>query len=128
MKKNQLIQTLAAWLVTSFVIYLVPQVWSAGVVLGNNRMSAFAAAAVAGLVLTLVTMVAMPLLDMAKVKSMPVQGAVYLVIDVLAVWAIARMATYSGLGVSGWYAAAVVGVAAWIVQYVVYLKVMPDKK
>ncbi len=128
MKKNQLIQTVAAWFVTSFIIYLAPQVWRGGVVLGNDRLTAFASAAVAGLILTLLTMVAMPLLDMAKVKSMPVQGAVYLVLDVAAVWVIARMATYSGLGISGWYAAAVLGAVVWAAQYVVYLKVMPEGK
>ena len=122
MKKNQLIQTVAAWFVTSFIIYLAPQVWRGGVVLGNDRLTAFVSAAVAGLILTLLTMVAMPLLDMAKVKSMPVQGAVYLVLDVAAVWVIARLALYTGVGISAWYVALVLGLLIWVAQYLVYLK------
>jgi hypothetical protein len=128
LKKNQLIQAAVVWLVTSIVIYLAPQVWSGGVVVGNDRMSAFAASAVAGLALTVATLVAMPLLDMAKMKSMAVQGVAYLVVDVAVIWLLGRMATNTGLGLSGWMAAVVLGVIVWVVQYVVYSKVMPDKK
>lgn len=128
MKSNQLVYFVISWVATGLVLWVFPLVWRDSVVLGNDRLSPFAAAVVAAFIINLVVAVVDPVLRAAGVKSMQLQGLTYLVVDVALVWIIARLALYTGFGISKWIVAVIIAVILWVVQYVIWAKLGEPKK
>ena len=113
---------LAIGAVNAIVIYLAPSLLTDGVVLGTNTIPPVVAALIAGIVLTLVVSLVDPLLKQAKLKVTNewVWGAIYGVVNIVTVWAIARGAVYTGVGITSFFVAIVLGFVLLLLQWGVW--------
>lgn len=120
---------LAIGAVNAIVIYLAPSVLTDGVVLGTNTIPPVVAALIAGVVLTLVVSLVDPILKQAKLKVTNewVWGAIYGVVNIVTVWAIARGAVYTGVGITSFFVAIMLGIVLLLLQWGVW-KLMLGKK
>ena len=120
---------LAIGVVNALVIFLAPSLLTDGVVLGTNTIPPVVAALIAGVVLTLVVSLVDPLLKQAKLKVTNewVWGTIYGLVNIITVWAIARGAVYTGVGITSFFVAVVLGIVLMLLQWGVW-KLMLGKK
>lgn len=99
------------------------------IVLGNNRLPAPAAAALSGLVLTLLIFFAPSVVQKTgyKIKDEQMWWVVSLGVNIVGLWVIKRLATITGLGISGILYVLALAVVLTVGQWVL-TKVVPVKK
>lgn len=113
---------LGFWIVNSIFFYLAFLVWPSAIVLGNNIRSPIVASMLSGFLLTIVVALAPPIMKLTglKIKEESKQALFYLIFNVVGIWLIARMATFTGFGIVSFWVAVVLGVAANFLQWGVW--------
>ncbi len=116
------VSLLSFWVTNSLFFYLAFLVWPNGVVLGNNIRSPLVSSILSGLLLTVVIIVVPYLLKVAnmKVKEEMKLGLIYLVANTIGIWLIARMATFTGFGISAFWVAFILAVVVNFLQWGVW--------
>lgn len=108
------------WAVDSLLLYLATVVYPTAYALGNFRFSVLWAAIVAGFIWTALVWFSEPILGLFKVK---VEGGkqmiFYLLVNFIALWLVARIASFSGFGVASFVWAFLLALVANFVQYLV---------
>lgn len=108
------------WALNSLVLYLATLVFAGKVVLGTAALSLGGAAVFAGFWVTLLVWVAKPLC--ARLNLPYLQGRVnmflfYWLANSVAIWLVARLAPFTGLGIARFYWAIVVGLGLNVLQW-----------
>ena len=121
MNKN-MIRWLIIWLVNSGVIYLAHLLNSVNIVLGTYRISAILAAVLSGLLITAITRLVKLSRITAKIgflKGRYLMFVFYGLVNSAGVWLIARFAWATGLGITSFLWAFVLGFALCFGQWLV---------
>lgn len=113
------------------VIYGASMIFPSHVVLGTNVLSPFMALLYSSVVLTLIVVGLMPVIQMVgdSMKTKITDNMwmmLYLVINIVSLWGVARMAELLGLGLSSWMVALLLGAGLNIVQAIL-IKVSMSK-
>lgn len=118
------------WVINSFILYFAPFVLVGLVVTGNERLTAFMASIVSGFLLTLFDASAQPTLRALnlKLKEDWQWVLVYLFVNVLGVWLIARYADLTGVGVASAWVAVLLGVVVNVAQWMSWQFAIKKKK
>lgn len=115
--------------VNAIAIYLTPSFLADSVVLGTSTVPPVVAAIISGVLLTLVVSLVDPLMKQAKLKvtNELLWGAIYGIVNIIAVWVIARGAVYTGMGITSFFVAVVLGIVLMLLQWGVW-KMMLGKR
>lgn len=122
MSAQQLALTAVLWLVAhTAIIYLANQFFPASVVLGTNLITPMMGLVYSMVVFTLIAVGAIPVIEAisAQMKwqlSNLHWFALFLVVDVVGLWIVARFAEQLGMGISWWLVALVLGLVMDVVQ------------
>lgn len=118
------------WVINSALFYALPFVLGESVVTGNARLAPFMASIISGFLLSLAISVVQPAFESLKIriKTEWHWALIFLVVNILSVWIIARYADLTGVGVANVWAAVAVGIIANIVQWAVWKFVDTKKK
>ncbi len=110
------------WLVNSAAFYFSPLVLVGMVATGNARLTPFMASLISGFLLTVGDALATPVFEKLKIKIKDEWqwALVYLFVNVLGVWVIARYADLTGVGVASAWVAVLLGVVINLVQWVAW--------
>lgn len=105
------------WVSNSLFFYLAFLIWPGALVLGNNIRSPIVSSLLSGLILTLILSSVPFILKKSnlKVKDEMKMALVYFIFNAVGIWLIARMATVTGFGISGFWVALVL---AFIVNFI----------
>lgn len=109
------------WVTNSLFFYLAFLVWPTSVVLGNDIRSPVAAAMLNGFLLTLV-ITAVPLILKTvnfKVKKGNEQTIIYFVFNTVGIWILARLAIFTGFGITAFWVAIILGFGVNLLQWVI---------
>ncbi len=124
MKNNNKQTTL--WLLTyavnAVIIYLAGILFPQNVVVGNNSIEGWAAVLVTALLITASLMGTEPVLKHFKIKitNVAYYGVIYGVVNITAVWLLARGANWTGFGISSVWIAIVLGLVFNLAQFVIW--------
>jgi len=118
MDNKFLLRFVSLWVVNSFVLYAASIFYPTHFVLGTAQLSVFGAAVVSGFLLTLLCKLAKGLVKTFGLKGRTVMFVYYWAINGVLIWVIARLAPFSGFGISNFYWAFVLGLVANFVQWV----------
>ena len=107
------------WLVNSFIFYFAAFVLVGLVVIGNARLTAFMASVISGFLLALADVAIMPVCNSLSIKLKDEWQwvLVYLFINVLGVWVIARYADLTGVGITNAWMAVFLGIVLNLGQW-----------
>lgn len=108
------------WLFNGITLFIFSLIWPRFVVFGNANINTVAAIIWTGFILTVVISLVAPIQDQLKikVKNEVYMGLVYLVVNVVALWILARwLQPVTGLGIGAFYVAIVVGIVTNFAQY-----------
>lgn len=110
------------WLANGILVYVVGRMAPWGVVLGNQHVSQIAASAFFGYMLSTISILVQPAMDLMKLKlSDPKQLAfLYFAVNTVAVWALTRLALIVGVGISAFWWAGVLGGLLMLGQWLVW--------
>lgn len=102
--------------VNMLIVYLASLLFPAHIVLGNFAHSPWWGLCLSMSKLTLISTIVIPLVyyhewQRGKQYTPKEWMTIYLVVDVIAIWLIARFATHFGFGISHWYVALLLGAA-----------------
>lgn len=113
---------LSFWITNSLFFYLAFLVAPGAIVLGNNIRSPVVASMLSGFLLTVITALIPTILKTTgtKIKGEGKLFSVYLIFNVAGIWVIARMATFTGFGISSFWVAIVLGVIVNFLQWGVW--------
>ena len=117
------------WLVNAAVIYLASLFYSQDVVLGNAFLPNWIALILVSLILTLILTQVKPVTVALKIKSKSkiTIGIISLAVNIVVLWLLARLAIYTGFGVSSVFAVLILGIVLEIVQYGV-MRILSGKR
>jgi hypothetical protein len=118
------------WLFDSIIIYVFGLVFPTSVVLGNWRFGPIEAAIYAGFWVTFFVWL---LWDFALSKGVKFDMGIVTLgyfwsANIFAFWTVSRFSQYAGLGISGYYWAFIIGLAAYFVQRLAWRIVVGNKK
>lgn len=115
--------------VNAIAIYLTPNFFPGSVVLGTSTIPPVVAVIISGVLLTLVVSLVDPLMKQAKLKvtNELLWGAIYGIVNIIAVWVIARGAVYTGMGITSFFVAVMLGIILMLLQWGVW-KMMLGKR
>ncbi len=110
------------WVFNSLYFYLAFLIFPGEIVLGNNIRSSVVASMLAGFLLTIILCLVPLIMKIkgVKLKEEKQQALIYLVFNVVGIWVIARMAFFTGLGVSSFWVAIILGLVANFLQWGVW--------
>ncbi len=110
------------WLINSIIFYFAPFFLVGMVATGNARLPGFLAAVISGFLLTLAIVATQPAFEKFNIKLKEDWQwlLVYLFVNVLAVWVIARYADLTGVGIANAWIAVLMGVILNLVQYLTW--------
>ncbi len=110
------------WVANSILLYLAFMVFPQYFMLGTFRMSAIAATIVAGGVWTLLVMLVDPLVKRFKLKinGVPQMTVLYWLANFVALWITARLAPFTGFGVSRFVWILALAFVANLVQFALW--------
>lgn len=110
------------WLASSVLIYILGIMMPSGVVLGNQYISPVQASAFFGYMLSTIVILVQPVMDLLKVKLVDPKGQaiVYFAVNIVAVWALTRLALMVGVGISAFWWAGILGLALMLGQWLVW--------
>lgn len=116
-------------LVNAIVLYVGSMLFPTDIVVGNSTWSPLFAALVTGVILSGVMALPEPILKSLKlkIKNEMYWALLYLVFNILGLWVLARLANYSGFGVSSYIVVIVLGLIMNMLQYGVW-KMLDGKK
>ncbi len=108
------------WVVNSFALYAASVFYPSYFVLGTAQLSTFAAAAVSGFLLTLLCKLAGSLVKTWGLRKLgrAVMFIYYWAINGVVIWFIAKLAPFSGFGISNFYWAFALGLVINFAQWV----------
>ncbi len=129
MKKENYKLLVSISVVNAIVLYVGSMLFPTDLVLGNNILSPVLAALVTGTILSAVMALLEPILKSLKlkIKNEMHLALVYLVFNILGLWVLAKLANYSGFGVSSYMVVVVLGLVLNTLQYGVW-KMLDSKK
>ena len=129
MKKENYKLLVSISVVNAIVLYVGSMLFPTDLVLGNNILSPILAALVTGAILSAVMALPEPILKSLKlkIKNEMHLALVYLVFNILGLWVLAKLANYSGFGVSSYMVVVVLGLVLNTLQYGVW-KMLDSKK
>lgn len=108
--------------INALVIYITPSVFPDWVVLGTSTIPPLVAAIIAGALLTLIISFVEPFMKYKKwkVSDERAWALIYALVNVVSVWGIARVSIYTGVGISSFLIAIVLGIELLLIQWVVW--------
>ena len=109
---------LSFWITNSVFFYIAYIVVPNLLVLGNNVRSPVIASMASGFLLTIflaITPIILNLLNV-KIKNENNMTFVYLVVNIIGIWAIARLALFTGFGISSFWVAILLGTVMVFLQ------------
>lgn len=116
--KSKLTYLLGYWIISSIFVYVAGLLAQYNIVLGTARLSIWSASIVSGLFITIISWILMMLLSKFKVSMKGMVQNMFLLwlLDIVAVWLTGRLAPYSGLGLTSYLWAIILGVFIGIGQ------------
>lgn len=108
------------WIINSLILWILSLIWPGFVVFGNANFNPVAAIIWTGLLLTVVVSAIQPVMEQLKIKleKEVYMGIIYLVVNVVALWVLARwLQAISGFGIGAFYIAIVVGIVTNFAQW-----------
>ena len=129
MKKENYKLLVSISVVNAIVLYVGSMLFPTDLVLGNNILSPVLAALVTGTILSAVMALLEPILKSLKlkIKNEMHLALVYLVFNILGLWVLAKLANYSGFGVTSYIVVIILGLVLNTLQYGVW-KMLDGKK
>lgn len=130
MNKNQKYTLFAGIaLVNAVVLYVGSILFPTDIVLGNSTLSPLLAAIVTGILLSVVMTLPEPTIQSLKwkIKNEMYWMLIYLAANIAGLWLLARLANFSGFGVTSYMVIIVLGFVLNLLQYGVW-KVVSGKK
>jgi hypothetical protein len=130
MSFSQLLAAFILFTVTHSIIFSVASVFfPMDVVLGNHLVSALSSLLITSATLALISVGVTPLIESASeaMKTKLSNGqwmGLYLILNVLTIWVLARMAEEIGFGISSWLVAVILGLVINILQGVLIMSVV----
>lgn len=121
---------ISLWVTNSIFFYLAFLLWPSAVVLGNNIRSPIVASMLSGFLLTVVVALAPPIMRLTglKIKEESKQALFYLIFNVVGIWLIARLATFTGFGVVSFWVAVALGIVVNFLQWGVWKTTLKKTK
>lgn len=121
---------LAFLVVNSAVLYIAPYLLVGQIVVGNVRLTAFMASIISGFLLTIADSVIQPIFTSLgiKLKEDWQWLLVYLFVNVVGIWVIARYADLTGVGVASAWMAVLLGAVLNAAQWATWKLVSGNKK
>lgn len=113
----------------ALIIFVANMFFPASVVLGNNIISTTTALLMSSATLALIAVGATPLIESGseainwKLSNGQWMGT-YLIINIFAIWAVARLAEAIGLGISSWLVAVILGTIINVAQGMIIVSVV----
>lgn len=116
--KSKLTYLLGYWIISSIFIYVAWLLAPYNIVLGTASLSVWSASIVSGLFITIISWIFTMLLSRFKVtmKGMVQNMFMLWLVDIAAVWLTGRVGPYSGLGLTSYLWAIILGVFIGIGQ------------
>lgn len=116
-----LIRFAVIWALNSTLIFLANSYYPSDFVLGNSVLSPINAGIFSGFLLTVFCRLVKPLVRKFgfEVKGRYKMFAFYWLVNSVGIWLIARIAPFSGLGITAFYWAFALGFVASLVQWLV---------
>lgn len=120
---------LVFWLVNSLILYFAPLILVGMIVTGNARLAPFLASIISAFILTTALAVTQPVFTWLKIdlKDEWQWALVYLFVNVLGLWVIARYADLTGVGIANAWVAVILGAVANVAQWLAW-KYLGQKK
>lgn len=126
---------LLIWLVNSLVIWVANALYPGNVVLGTASTSLIAAVIISGFLVTLLCKIVKILfvkLVHLKKTSRLIMFVFYWLVNAAVIWLIARLAPFTGLGISSFYWAIVLGFVLnffqWVMRQILKIFSLEAKK
>lgn len=118
----QALHFIGFWLANGILVYIVGRMVPSGVVLGNQHVGQIQASAFFGYMLSTISILVQPAMDLVKLKlSDPKHLALlYFVVNTAAVWVLTRLALIIGVGISAFWWAGVLGGLLMLGQWFVW--------
>jgi uncharacterized membrane protein YvlD (DUF360 family) len=110
------------WVINSLLIYAANLAYPANFVLGSFMVSYVGAIVLAGFLLTLFCRISGPLVlkvGLSKPRGRYLMFLFYWGVNFVGIWLIARVAPYTGFGISAFYWALYLGFATNLLQWIV---------
>ena len=132
MKNNNKQTTL--WLLTysvnAVIIYLAGILFPQNVAIGNTSVESWASILVTALLVTVVLMLVEPSLKALKIKvsNSAHIGIIYGIVNILALWILARGANWTGFGITSLWVAVILGLVLNLAQFVIWKDTMVKRK
>jgi uncharacterized membrane protein YvlD (DUF360 family) len=106
------------WVINLLVLYLGYMVGTGSIVLGNASLTPVSAAIITGLLLTIIIFLVQPVLDILKIKAGDEKSLnlIYLVLNIVGLWVLARLAAYTGFGIVRFWVAIILGIIVTFFQ------------
>jgi hypothetical protein len=128
-KLRKYLPFIAIWLVNTVILYLAAMVAPQYFELGSEFISELPGALLSGLLVTLFTWAAKPIVESLKIK---LKGTVnmfffYWAANFVAIWLVARFASYTGFGITAYYWAFTLGFFVNISQWGMWQILKLDK-
>ena len=118
MKKH--IPLLACWIVNTVILYILSGLFPKSIVLGNGWVSPLISAFLIGLMVVVLDHLAKHVNKFRlHLKTKYQMGVLYLIINILAFWLLARIPFIFGYGISRFYWAIVLGTIVTLAQWTV---------
>lgn len=116
------------WLINIIVIYTLSLIFPSSIILGNHRLIAFEASVYSGFWLTFFvwTMWDFVVFRGVKLEPAPLGFIYFLTVNVLGIWIVSRYSQYTGIGITSYAWAIVIGLVANTFQRLVW-KMLVDK-
>lgn len=106
------------FLIAVVLLYVISFLYPENIVLGNDILPMFLALCVIALILSIIFQILSIILKTIKFKQKNtlLLGAVFTIVNIVTVWILARLAIYTGFGISSFGVAIVLGVAFGLAQ------------
>ena len=129
-KDNQTILWLLTYFVNAVILYFASLLFPNLVVFGTASITYWEALLVTALLITAALMLTAPIAKTLKfsISDPKLMGLTYGVVNITAVWILARNANWTGFGVSSSWIALVLGVVLNLVQFGIWKSSISGKK
>lgn len=123
----QLLSFLGVWFVNFLVLLLAWLLGGQTVVLGNLIWPPVMGAVITGLALAIIITLVKPIFEVAKIeiKNENYWTLLYLVVNIVGLWVLARLATYTGFGIVRFWVAIVLGIIITALQWTLNKYTLP---
>ena len=127
---NQTTLWLLTYSVNAVIIYLAGILFPHNVAIGNTSVESWASILVTALLVTVVLMLVEPSLKALKIKvsNSAHIGIIYGIVNILALWILARGANWTGFGITSLWVAVILGLVLNLAQFVIWKDTMVKRK